>query len=85
MHGKYRHQQDRRHRYAGRRHESTHGYRQTAEYFDQFDHTLSVKVYLLRESSGVWRRRGRIHPDEVVMCSPELMLIRERSSAKRKS
>src|SRR5882672_3334861 len=35
MHGKYRYQQDRSHRYAGRRHESPYGYCQTAEYFDQ--------------------------------------------------
>jgi sporulation protein YlmC with PRC-barrel domain len=42
------------------------------------DQTLAVKAYLLRKATGVWRRHGRIHPDEVVACSPELMLIRER-------
>jgi sporulation protein YlmC with PRC-barrel domain len=41
------------------------------------DQTLAVRAYLLRKASGAWRRRGRIHPDEVVVCSPELMLIRE--------
>jgi sporulation protein YlmC with PRC-barrel domain len=40
------------------------------------DKTLVVKAYLLRQTSGAWRRRGRIHPDEVVVCSPELMLVR---------
>src|SRR5438552_13635956 len=47
---------------------------------DLDDHTLAVKAYLLRNATGAWRRRGRIHPDEVVTCSPELMLIRERKS-----
>jgi sporulation protein YlmC with PRC-barrel domain len=42
------------------------------------DQTLAVRAYLLRKATGAWRRRGRIHPDEVVACSPELMLIRER-------
>src|SRR5260221_13383176 len=42
------------------------------------DQTLAVKSYLLRHATGAWRRRGRIHPDEVVTCSAELMLIRER-------
>jgi sporulation protein YlmC with PRC-barrel domain len=45
---------------------------------DLDDQTLAVRAYLLRKASGAWRRRGRIHPDEVVTCSPELMLIRER-------
>jgi sporulation protein YlmC with PRC-barrel domain len=44
------------------------------------DHTLAVRAYLLRKASGVWRRLGRIHPDEVVVCSPELMLIRQRKT-----
>jgi sporulation protein YlmC with PRC-barrel domain len=39
--------------------------------------TLAVKTYLLRKASGLWRRKGRVHPDEVVVCSPELMLIRD--------
>jgi len=47
---------------------------------DLDDQTLAVKAYLLRNATGVWRRHGRIHPDEVVTCSPELMLIRERKS-----
>jgi sporulation protein YlmC with PRC-barrel domain len=42
------------------------------------DHTLAVRAYLLRKASGAWKRAGRIHPDEVVGCSPELMLVRER-------
>ncbi len=40
------------------------------------DKTLAVKAYLLRQTSGVLRRRGRIYPDEVVVCSSELMLVR---------
>ena len=43
------------------------------------DQTLVVKAYLLRGASGWWRRRGRVHPDEVVAASPELMLVRARS------
>ncbi|MCA1645740.1 MAG: hypothetical protein LC797_09840 [Chloroflexi bacterium] len=47
----------------------------------ELDHqTLAVKAYLLRNASGPWRLSGRIHPDEVVTCSTELMLIRERKS-----
>jgi sporulation protein YlmC with PRC-barrel domain len=42
------------------------------------DHTLEVRAYLLRNASGAWKRVNRIHPDEVVVCSQELMLIRER-------
>ncbi|MBV8713567.1 MAG: PRC-barrel domain-containing protein [Chloroflexi bacterium] len=42
------------------------------------DHTLDVRAYLLRKASGAWKRAGRVHPDEVVVCSPELMLVRER-------
>ena len=45
--------------------------------------TLVVKAYLLKEARGVWRRRGRIHPDEVVTYSPELMIVRERKPAAR--
>jgi sporulation protein YlmC with PRC-barrel domain len=48
---------------------------------DLDDRSLAVTSYLLRNASGAWRRRGRIHPDEVVMCSPELMLIRERKKS----
>ena len=47
---------------------------------DLDDQTLAVKAYLLRNATGAWRRHGRIHPDEVVTCSPELMLIRERKA-----
>jgi sporulation protein YlmC with PRC-barrel domain len=46
---------------------------------DLDNQTLVVKAYLLRKASGVWRRLGRVHPDEVVACSSELMLIRERN------
>jgi sporulation protein YlmC with PRC-barrel domain len=42
------------------------------------DHTLDVRAYLLRKASGAWKRASRIHPDEVVVCSMELMLVRER-------
>jgi len=45
--------------------------------------TLVVKAYLLKEAGGVWRRRGRVHPDEVVTYSPELMIVRERKPAAR--
>src|SRR5215470_14018582 len=41
------------------------------------DHTLDVRAYLLRKAGGAWKRAGRVHPDEVVVCSPELMLVRE--------
>jgi sporulation protein YlmC with PRC-barrel domain len=44
---------------------------------DLDDQTLAVKAYLLRHAEGPWKRRGRVHPDEVVTCSGELMLIRE--------
>jgi sporulation protein YlmC with PRC-barrel domain len=47
------------------------------------DHTLVVKVYLLRESSGMWRRRGRVNPEEVVSFSAELMIVRDRVSKKQ--
>jgi sporulation protein YlmC with PRC-barrel domain len=40
--------------------------------------TLAVKVYLLKETRGLWRRRGRIHPEDVVTFSPELMVVRNR-------
>ncbi len=43
--------------------------------------TLTVTAYLLKEAKGVWRRRGRVHPDEVITYSPELMIVRERKSA----
>jgi sporulation protein YlmC with PRC-barrel domain len=45
---------------------------------DVDDQTLEVTAYLLKNASGPWRRQGRIHPDEVVTCSTELMLVRER-------
>jgi len=38
--------------------------------------TLAVTAYLLKGASGVWKRRGRIRPDEVVNCSAELMIVR---------
>jgi sporulation protein YlmC with PRC-barrel domain len=40
--------------------------------------TLAVTAYLLRNAQGAWRRRGRIHPEEVVTFSPEMMLVRQR-------
>ena len=44
------------------------------------DQTLVVKAYFLKHATGIWRRLGRIHPDDVVNCSAELMLIRERQA-----
>ena len=44
------------------------------------DQTLAVKAYLLRDRGRLWRREGRIRPDQVVSVSPELMLIRARSA-----
>lgn len=48
------------------------------------DQTLDVRAYLLRDATGAWRRRGRVNPDEVVSCSPELMLVRERTKQQNK-
>jgi sporulation protein YlmC with PRC-barrel domain len=42
------------------------------------DQKLVVKCYLLRNALGPWRRHKRVHPDEVVSFSPELMLVRAR-------
>ena len=42
--------------------------------------TLAVTVYLLKETRGLWRRRGRIHPEDVLTFSPELMVVRNRNS-----
>jgi len=42
--------------------------------------TLEVTSYLLRETRGVWRRRGRVHPHDVVAFSPELMIVTNRQS-----
>jgi sporulation protein YlmC with PRC-barrel domain len=58
----------------------TEGGDQVGQIFDAEldDHTLDVRAYLLRKASGAWKRVGRVHPDEVVGCSPELMLVRER-------
>jgi sporulation protein YlmC with PRC-barrel domain len=42
------------------------------------DQTLAVRVYRLRKATGPWRRRGVVRPEEVVACSPELMLVRDR-------
>jgi sporulation protein YlmC with PRC-barrel domain len=47
---------------------------------DLDDQTLVVRAYVLRNAAGAWRRLGLVHPDEVVACSPELMLIRDRKS-----
>ena len=43
---------------------------------DLDDKTLAVRAYLLRKVRGIWRPRGRVHPDQVVACSSELMLVR---------
>ncbi|MGI9148717.1 MAG: PRC-barrel domain-containing protein [Chloroflexota bacterium] len=42
------------------------------------EQSLAVKAYLLQNAQGAWRRGGRVLPDEVVACSIELMLVRER-------
>jgi sporulation protein YlmC with PRC-barrel domain len=42
--------------------------------------TLAVKTYLLKSPRGAWRRRPRIHPDQVVTVSQELMLVRAPST-----
>lgn len=47
--------------------------------------TLAVKAYLLRKASGLWRRRRRVHPDEVVTFSPELMIVREPARAQART
>src|SRR3954451_3868761 len=39
------------------------------------DRTLAVRAYVLREGRGIWRRRGRIQPDQVLACSSELMIV----------
>lgn len=43
--------------------------------------TMVVTAYLLKEAKGMWRRRGRVHPDEVLTYSPELMIVRNRGGA----
>ena len=48
------------------------------------DQTLHVRAYFLRNAEGAWRRRGRVNPDEVVTCSSDLMLVRERAKETRK-
>jgi sporulation protein YlmC with PRC-barrel domain len=45
---------------------------------DLDDQTLNVRAYLLRNARGGWRRHNRVHADEVVNCSSELMLVRAR-------
>jgi sporulation protein YlmC with PRC-barrel domain len=40
--------------------------------------TLAITVYLLKETRGLWRRRGRVHPEDVLTFSPELMVVRNR-------
>jgi sporulation protein YlmC with PRC-barrel domain len=41
--------------------------------------TLAVTSYLLKETTGVWRRRGRVFPDDVVTASGEIMIVRTRT------
>jgi sporulation protein YlmC with PRC-barrel domain len=41
------------------------------------EQTLVVRSYFLQNAVGIWRRRGRIHQDEVVACSHDVMLVRE--------
>ena len=43
---------------------------------DLDNQTLAVKSYLLRKPRGPWRRRGRVHPDQILTASPELMIVR---------
>jgi sporulation protein YlmC with PRC-barrel domain len=42
---------------------------------DVDNQTLAVRAYLLRRPRGPWRRRSRVHPDQVVTVSPELMIV----------
>jgi len=42
--------------------------------------TMVVTAYLLKEAKGMWRRRGRVHPDEVLTYSPELMIVRSKAA-----
>jgi hypothetical protein len=44
---------------------------------DLDDKTLAVRAYLLRKTRGGWRRRVRIHPADVVVCGPDLMLVKQ--------
>jgi hypothetical protein len=40
------------------------------------DQSLAVTSYLLKGATGIWRRRGRIRPDEVLTFSTELLIVR---------
>jgi sporulation protein YlmC with PRC-barrel domain len=40
------------------------------------DQSLAVTSYLLKGATGVWRRRGRVRPDEVLTFSTELMIVK---------
>jgi len=44
---------------------------------------LTVQAYLLKETHGMWRRPGRVHPDEVLSYSAELMIVRDRQAQAR--
>jgi sporulation protein YlmC with PRC-barrel domain len=39
--------------------------------------TLAVTAYVLKKSSGIWPGHGRVYPDEVVIASPEMMIVSE--------
>jgi sporulation protein YlmC with PRC-barrel domain len=43
---------------------------------DLDNQTLAVKTYLLKRPRGSWRRRPRVHPDQVITASADLMLVR---------
>ena len=47
---------------------------------DLDNQSLAVKAYLLKGPRGAWRRRPRVHPDQVVNASRELMLVRAPSA-----
>jgi sporulation protein YlmC with PRC-barrel domain len=47
---------------------------------DVDNQTLAVKAYFLKRPRGPWRRRPRVHPDQVLTVSAELMIVRSTSS-----
>jgi sporulation protein YlmC with PRC-barrel domain len=47
---------------------------------DLDNQTLAVKAYVLKRPRGTWRRRPRVHPDQVVTASLELMIVRSPST-----
>jgi sporulation protein YlmC with PRC-barrel domain len=53
---------------------------------DLDNQTCEVKSYSLRPAEAApWKRRSRIYPREIVSCSSELMIVRERQRSRRKA